>query len=499
MMHRNEEDAIGVTMERRLGSLRSDAPAVPAVKWRMTVLAKEIEATYEVLSTLGEGGMGSVYKVRHRFFDEIRVIKIMQAQLQPVDELKERFLGEAKRGKQLRHPNLAEVLDFSIASDGTAYIVMEYIEGINLRELLQRTGGPIDYRTVVPIALQALDALAFLHAKKFVHRDISPDNLMLTRDADVERVKLIDLGIAKSLESTRQLTMVGRFVGKVQYASPEHFGGEVDARSDLYSLGLVLYELLTNTRPISGDDHFSIIKGHINRPPLPFEVSDPRHLVPDALRRVVMKALQKRPEDRFQNATEFADALRATLGPREERTLVEQAIVTQSARVAPHEEAVTEVARTVADARPPSRRWPVVAAIVAVLLLAGAAVLWLWPKAEVARSQVVATSSMASGATMTVEAPVAATGQLVINALPWGNVTSVVDAAGVERLAGAPAETPLFMLLPPGNYKVHLTNPSSNRSVVLDATVAANRMSQVQAELDRIDVAAYVDSLGIGR
>lgn len=465
----------------------------------MTVLAREIAATYEVVSTLGEGGMGSVYKVRHRFFDEIRVIKIMQAQLQPVDELKERFLGEAKRGKQLRHPNLAEVLDFSIASDGTAYIVMEYIEGINLRQLLQRTGGPIDYRTVVPIALQALDALGFLHAKKFVHRDISPDNLMLTRDGEVERVKLIDLGIAKSLESTRQLTMVGRFVGKVQYASPEHFGGDVDARSDLYSLGLVLYELLTNTRPISGDDHFSIIKGHINRPPLPFEVSDPRHVVPDALRRVVLKALAKKPEDRFQNATEFAEALRATLGPREERTLVEQAIVTNPAQVARREDTVTEVAQTIADARSPSRRWTVVAAIVAVLFLAGAVIFLLRPKAAIVSPPVAATSSTAAGATMTVEAPVAASGQLVINALPWGNVTSVVDDAGIERLEGAPAETPLLLLLPPGHYKVHLTNPGSKRSVVLDANVMANGTAQVQAELDRIDAAAYVDRLGIGR
>ena len=118
----------------------------------MGVLAKEIEATYEVLSKMGEGGMGAVYKVRHRFFDEIRVIKVMQAETEAVDELKERFLGEAKRGKQLRHPNLAEVIDFSVAADGTSYMVMEYIEGVNLRELMKRNNGPLDYRVLVPIA-----------------------------------------------------------------------------------------------------------------------------------------------------------------------------------------------------------------------------------------------------------------------------------------------------------------------------------------------------------
>src|SRR5687768_15593356 len=167
----------------------------------MGVLAKEIEATYEVLAKMGEGGMGSVYKGRHRFFDEVRVIKVMAAEIEAVDELKERFLGEAKRGKQLRHPNLAEVIDFSVAADGTSYMVMEYIEGVNLRELMTRNNGPLDYRTLIPIAEQALSALEYLHSKNFVHRDISPDNIMLTEDPNFTepRVKLIDLGIAKSL------------------------------------------------------------------------------------------------------------------------------------------------------------------------------------------------------------------------------------------------------------------------------------------------------------
>src|SRR5205823_9914823 len=110
------------------------------------ILAKEIEATYEVLEKMGEGGMGAVYKARHRFFDEIRVIKVMQAQLASTEELRERFRGEAKRGKQLRHPNLAEVFDFSVAADGTSYIVMEYIEGVTLRDIMKRTGGPLGYK-----------------------------------------------------------------------------------------------------------------------------------------------------------------------------------------------------------------------------------------------------------------------------------------------------------------------------------------------------------------
>lgn len=494
----------------------------------MAVLAKEIEATYEVLSKMGEGGMGAVYKVRHRFFDEIRVIKVMQAEIEAVDELKERFLGEAKRGKLLRHPNLAEVIDFSVAADGTSYMVMEYIEGVNLRELMTRNNAPLDYKTVVPIAEQALAALGFLHAKKFVHRDISPDNLMLTNDGDSTepRVKLIDLGVAKSLEPTaRNLTMAGKFIGKVQYASPEQFSGHVDGRSDLYSLGVVLYELLTGAKPITGKDYFSILGGHLSRPPRSFEETDPGNHVPPAIRAALLKAMEKRPEDRFQTAEEFAAALRATLAPGEQRT-VELPILTRpsNARISAAGKSTTEVAVTQREeenqsvpaitehepvesatrARMALPRWYPVAAIIALVLIAGIAMLWIrttnvaekTPIVDAIVSGTIATSP----ATITVEVPsVAERGQLLINALPWGQVTSVTDAAGVEHFTAGSGETPLMLVLSPGNYRVTLTNPNSNRSVVLDATVTSNAMARIEVELDRIDAGAYVDGIGIGR
>jgi serine/threonine protein kinase len=494
----------------------------------MGVLATEIEATYEVLAKLGEGGMGAVYKVRHRFFDEIRIIKVMQAQLEVLPELKERFLGEAKRGKQLRHPNLAEVIDFSIAADGTSYIVMEYIEGINLRELMTRTGGPLDYKVVIPIAEQALAALGFLHSKKFVHRDISPDNLMLTDVDGTQRVKLIDLGIAKSLESTRQLTMVGKFVGKVSYASPEQFGGDVDARSDLYSFGVLLYELLTGAKPITGTDYVSIISGHLNHRPRTFSETDPHARIPIQVRAAVLKALEKRREDRYQTAEEFADALRATLTPTEQKTLDLPVFTTPApipviaAATAPTEQmTIASAPNALADATDvsrhgdpePPRRWLPVAAVVALLFLGGAAVLWTKLPAEPAvPEKAVATASntmtpavaipaadpIPPGSSVTVAAPVVVPGQLVINAFPWAQVTSVVNAAGVEQLS-AGGETPLVLSLSPGTYKVSLSNPYSKKSVVLDASVATGETSRLQAELDRVDAATYIDSLGIGQ
>lgn len=279
----------------------------------MTVLSSEIESTYEILDTMG-GGMGAVYKVRHRLFNEIRIIKVMQAALKDDSSLRERFSAEAKRGKQLKHKNIAEVLDFLIGSDGNAYLVMEYVDGINLREAFSRTGRPLDPRTVIVIGEQTLAGLGYLHARNLIHRDISPENLMVTRDDDgCLLVKLIDLGIAKSLEDTVTLTRAGDFMGKLSYASPEQFGEKVDSRSDLYSLGIVLYELLTRFKPITAANTGAFILAHYQTPPRPFSQTDPHSLIPEALRQVVLKALEKKPANRYQTAGEFASALDATL------------------------------------------------------------------------------------------------------------------------------------------------------------------------------------------
>jgi serine/threonine-protein kinase len=279
----------------------------------MSALAPELESTYDVLQTMG-GGMGAVYKVRHRLFGEIRVIKVMQALLADNPEVRERFSAEAKRGKQLKHKNIAEVLDFQIGSNGNPYLVMEYVDGVNLRDDFARRGRPYDPATVVDIGVQTLSALGYIHDKNLIHRDISPDNLMITRDSDGSRlIKLIDLGIAKSLEDTAILTRAGDFIGKISYASPEQFGGVVDARSDFYSLGVVLYELLTAAKPITATNTAAYIMAHHQTPPRPFSETDPEGRVPDALRRVVLKALEKKPEERYQTAAEFSAALQNAL------------------------------------------------------------------------------------------------------------------------------------------------------------------------------------------
>ena len=278
---------------------------------------EKLDGKYEVLRKLREGGMGAIYLVRHRLLEELRVVKLLRPQLSDEAEFRERFLREARVAIQLRHPNVAQLYDFALDETGTGYMVLEYVDGRNLQELIAE-GAIRSLRLKVEIAIQALEALGFLHRRGFVHRDVSPDNLMLTATADGEpRVKLIDLGIVKVLHGESAKTGTHVFLGKVRYASPEQFeGSRVDTRSDLYSFGVLLFELLTGVHPFQGGMH-SVISGHMFRAPLPFEEADPQGRVPEPLRRVVLDALSKSADERIQTAEEFVRRLRAVELPAE--------------------------------------------------------------------------------------------------------------------------------------------------------------------------------------
>jgi serine/threonine-protein kinase len=277
-------------------------------------LPPSIEDKYEVLAKLEEGGMGAVYKVRHRLLDEVRVVKVVLPDAGPSAEMRDRFLREARAASRLRHPNIAQILDFLVGEEGQQLLVLEYIDGPTLKEVVALSGPP-PLGLTLEIARQALEALGSLHRAGFVHRDVAPDNLMLARDAaGAPLVKLIDLGIAKALTTDTggrdgALTQAGTFLGKPRYASPEQLAGDpVDARSDLYSFGLVLYELLTGHSPFAGSSFLELLSARL-REPLSFAESDPEGRVPPALREIVLRLLARRPEDRFSDAGELAAAL----------------------------------------------------------------------------------------------------------------------------------------------------------------------------------------------
>jgi serine/threonine protein kinase len=269
-----------------------------------------IEGKYEILEKIKEGGMGTIYKVRHRLLDEVRVVKVMRPQIGADEELKRRFTQEAKTATRLKHPNIGAILDFALDSDGMAYIVMEFIDGVNLTELLKASGSP-GVPMTLELAHQALLALGFLHRKNVVHRDVAPDNLMLTYDEDGRpQLKLIDLGIAKPLDNTINLTSTGVFLGKLKYSSPEQLGalaeGEsLDGRSDVYSLGVVMYELLTGKLPFPGESPRELLAAHLFKDPIPFSVTDPNNRVLEPVRQLVLKAMEKERGRRFASAEEF--------------------------------------------------------------------------------------------------------------------------------------------------------------------------------------------------
>jgi len=275
----------------------------------------QLEDKFEILETLNEGGMGVVFKVRHRLLDDIRVIKVIRAQLSQSEDMNRRFLREAKMATKIRNPGIARLIDFATDADGNAYLEMEFIDGYDLKQL-SRTIHPLGLGPVLEIARQTLDVLAFLHRHGVIHRDISPDNLMLTRDEEGHaRIKLIDLGIAKSIDDGTNLTLAGTFLGKIRYSSPEQIDGEMSApigpASDLYSFGIVLYELLLGSHPFKAETGPQLITAHLHQQPRPFSSFPEGKHLPRKLEKILRHALEKTPDRRYHSAEDFRAALEA--------------------------------------------------------------------------------------------------------------------------------------------------------------------------------------------
>ena len=279
-----------------------------------------IRSKYEILQRIGIGGMGAVYKGRHVTFNELCAIKVVNDSIAGDKNFLQRFQTEAVVTRKLRHPNAVRVDDFDYTDDGRPFIVMELVEGRNVGEILQ-SEGPLQVPRAIRIATEVARALGAAHKLGFVHRDIKPGNIVLTtNDQGQEVAKVLDFGIAKlrqaagDAQSAVTMTMTGMVVGTPLYMSPEQFmgkkaGGEIDGRTDLYSLGVVLYQMVTARLPFEGDTLYSIMMQHIEGNVRPPDELVPELNIPPALSKVILKAIDKSRESRFQTAEELIAAL----------------------------------------------------------------------------------------------------------------------------------------------------------------------------------------------
>jgi len=274
-----------------------------------------LDEKYEIVRRLASGGMGEVFLARHVHLDELRVIKILRPDLASDPDSQKRFLREARLATQIKHPNVAILYDCSRLDDGSFYMVWEHVEGQEVGDRLAEQ-GPFPVAVAVDLAIQALRGLAALHATGIMHRDISPDNLMLHTDAGGRlRLKIIDLGLARTLapDPSHEVTQVGTFMGKLRYCSPEQAeaaeGEGLDHRSDLYSLGLVVYEMVSDRFPFEGGAGAASLVQRLSQAPIPLVGRNPDVVVPDSLGGVVRRALARYPDDRFPDAIAMIQAL----------------------------------------------------------------------------------------------------------------------------------------------------------------------------------------------
>jgi eukaryotic-like serine/threonine-protein kinase len=256
---------------------------------------------YEILKELGAGGMGKVYQVRNVITDRVEAMKVLLPDLAATQDLAARFLREVKLTASLDHPNIC-ALRTAFTKDNQLYMVMEYVEGTTMATKLDM--GPLSVNDAVKYISQVLNAVSYAHQRHIIHRDIKPANMMLTTQGVI---KLMDFGIARSGDE-RGLTMTGTTLGSIGYMSPEQVKGDpTDGRSDLYSVGICLYEFVTGRRPFVANSEYSIMAAHLNQAPKPPLELNPG--LPAALNEIILMAIAKEPAKRFQTADAFANAL----------------------------------------------------------------------------------------------------------------------------------------------------------------------------------------------
>jgi tRNA A-37 threonylcarbamoyl transferase component Bud32 len=506
-----------------------------------------VAGRYEVLAPLGQGGMGAVYKARDHKLEETVALKVLRADVRHDRDMQTRFMREIRLARRVRHRNVCAIHEYG-EEGGLRYISMEHIEGVDLRKVLTERGAlPPDQ--AFEACIRVAEGLQAIHEAGIIHRDLKPANLMIDAHGVV---RLMDFGIAKQMESEAAVgaTATGLIVGTPEYMSPEQARGDkLDPRSDVYALGIVAFELFTGKVPFRGQTPMATIFKHLqDAPPFdgPAAAALPKEAVP-----VVRRALAKSAEDRQASAIEFAHAMveareaagipppaAGPLTPRPGTTVLGSAATprpltfgqgpptigqgpTPTRLEAPrHSDALPDVLPTVAvtttagraaagragagqrPGRGPSRGVLAGGAALVVALLVGG--VWMATRGpREAAAPIPPDAPAAAPTTLAAAAPagapataLSASGTLVIDALPWGQVAEVVDASGTRRNLGSGAETPLALDLPPGEYTVRVRHPSFTDVRSVSAVVKAGAVERRLVEFRRVDAADYFRKTG---
>ena len=377
-MGREPEASIEIPPPAELVPLESRPPGA-----KDPYIGTTFDHRYKIDRLLGEGGMGFVYLARHKVIDKRVAVKVLRPELAKDEEIFERFVQEARAASSIGNPHIVDVSDFGDLPDGSKYFVMEHLDGVSLSQIID-SPDELSIDRICHIALQLAAGLAAAHNAGIIHRDLKPDNIFIVhRGNDPDFVKILDFGIAKvTTDATTRLTRAGAVFGTPHYMSPEQAAGApLDHRADIYSLGVMLYELASRQLPFNADNFMGILTQHMYKAPVPLRALESAPYCPPAVEAVILKCLSKRPEARYQTMEEIhADMLVVRAGG------VPGAVTEMMARSGgfdvPHDY-FARLSPTVVPATPPTKRtpWPryvwvtgaaaAVGIVVAIFVVAG--------------------------------------------------------------------------------------------------------------------------------
>jgi serine/threonine-protein kinase len=349
------------------------------------IVGTTIDGRYAIEKKIGEGGMGVVYLATHAIIGKKCALKVLRGELSHESEVGQRFVQEAKSAAAIGNDHIIEITDFGQLPDGSAYFVMEFLDGQALHDVLEET-PKLEQARALNVMMQCCEALGAAHNSNIVHRDLKPDNIFLIKKGGrADFVKVLDFGIAKVASQSSRLTKTGMIFGTPQYMSPEQAAGTgVDARTDIYSLGIIMYEMLCGHVPFEADTFMGVLTKHLYEEPIP-----PRRLVPPVemdnnMEAVLLKAIAKKPEKRYQSMQEFQLDLLAMSEGRTPEIVFDQMRDTAATTVPPPPPSdivgASRRHRQREEATGSKPKWPifagigavaVIGAVVAVVMLGG--------------------------------------------------------------------------------------------------------------------------------